>query len=63
MEKSNSLGPKLGARVFMGLFGETPMLTTMAWNVSARFKKLKIATRKVELKEKENVKLTEGRCT
>ena len=49
----------------MGLFGGTPMLTNMAWNVSAGLKKLKIAKRKVELKEKkeENVKLTEGRCT
>ena len=33
----------------------------MAWNVSAGLKKLKIAKRKVELKE--NVTLTEGRCT
>ena len=54
-EKSSSLGPKLGARAFMGLFGERKCKQTWRnakWNVLAGIKQLKIAKRKVELKEK-----------
>ena len=59
-EKRDSLGPKLGARAFMGLSGGRACKQTWrkaTWNVSAGLKQLKIAKRKVELTGKKNIKM------
>ena len=60
-EKSDSLGPKLGASAFMRLLGRggrecKQIWRNAKWNVSAGLKQLKIAKRKVKLKEK-NMKM------
>ena len=64
-EKRDSLGPKLGARAFMGLSGGRACKQTWrkaTWNVSAGLKQLKIAKRKVELTGKKTLKCeAEGR--